>query len=263
MAYLSQNHCLETLEFTMDANRYRKHFNNLTAQGAGHMVPDTESCKYVRMLWSRLLEAYIAPNGPREVNLPGAVRETLLNFPNHRTPPPPETLDHAVKIVYELMEMSVLLPFLNSVSGCQPYGNNLGSHSSDEVNHMNERSVRRQNASPPPAIPIASNSYTPNSTSSRSRAVSPYNQSGGIQRSSQQYPHSVNGTSANASGDSLYTDDSSCDGISPMTPPSTPPTSESPIDGSPRYENSWKKMTGKLSWSKKKAAYPLPEDRSL
>ncbi|KFY61420.1 hypothetical protein V496_05008 [Pseudogymnoascus sp. VKM F-4515 (FW-2607)] len=117
MAYLSQNHCLETLEFTMDASRYRKHYETLRENSAGLLItPSTEGCEYVRMLWQKLLDAYITPNGPREVNLPSDVRDRLVSAPNHFTPPHPSQLDTAVRIVYDLMEESVLVPFLNSVS---------------------------------------------------------------------------------------------------------------------------------------------------
>lgn len=68
------------------------------------------------MLWQKLLDAYITPNAPREVNLPSDVRGRLLSSPNHFRPPSPSQLDTAIMIVYELMGESVLVPFLNSVS---------------------------------------------------------------------------------------------------------------------------------------------------
>ncbi|KAF1810215.1 regulator of G protein signaling superfamily, partial [Eremomyces bilateralis CBS 781.70] len=120
MAYLSQNHCLETLEFTMDASRYRKHYSKLAGRYANlHDPTATEDCQYVKMLWQRLMDAYIASNGHREVNLPGEVRDELLSLaPPSRPealPPHPSSLDPAVDKVYELMSESVLVPFLNSV----------------------------------------------------------------------------------------------------------------------------------------------------
>ncbi|KAF2229368.1 regulator of G protein signaling superfamily, partial [Viridothelium virens] len=115
MAYLSQNHCLETLEFTMDAGRYRKHYHKMLTRPPGGVIqPESHECEYLRMLWSRLLEAYIRPSGEREVNLPSDVRDDILNLPNHSIPPPPESLDLAVAKINELMEESVLYPFLNS-----------------------------------------------------------------------------------------------------------------------------------------------------
>jgi hypothetical protein len=117
MAYLSQNHCLETLEFTMDASRYREHYNNMADSHPGTPIsPASEGCDYVKMLWQKLLDAYIAPNGPREVNLPSDVRDRLMKMPNTHVPPHHSELDPAVKIIFELMDESVLVPFLNSVT---------------------------------------------------------------------------------------------------------------------------------------------------
>lgn len=136
MAYLSQNHCLETLEFTMDATRYRKRYSKMVTRSADSIPrssstspsdascspdsspPNSEDRDYVKMLWRRLMEAYIMPNGPREVNLPGDVRNALLALsdPDSDAPPPlPSSLEAAVEKTFELMEESVLVPFLNSV----------------------------------------------------------------------------------------------------------------------------------------------------
>jgi len=94
----------------MDADRYRERFDVLAAQMAGMpMTPEYEECNYLRMLWQRLLDAYIVPDGPREINIPSQVRETLLSLPNHTSPPRPEVLEAAVKIIYDLMEESVLV----------------------------------------------------------------------------------------------------------------------------------------------------------
>jgi DNA-binding transcriptional MerR regulator len=56
MTYLSSNHCMETLEFTMDASRYRKHYNKLAGRSpTGELVTDTEECTYIQSLWTKLL----------------------------------------------------------------------------------------------------------------------------------------------------------------------------------------------------------------
>lgn len=69
MAFLSQNHCLENLEFTMDASRYRKHYSKMVNRHAGKPIsPLSDDCAYVLMLWRRLIDAYIRESGPREVS---------------------------------------------------------------------------------------------------------------------------------------------------------------------------------------------------
>lgn len=253
MAYLSQNYCLETLEFTMDATRYRKHYEKMAAQMAGMpMSSDYEDCEYVRMLWQRLLDAYIVPNGPREVNLPSNVRDDLLSLPNAVAPPPPESLDPAVKIVYELMDESVLVPFLNEVSSVKgPQSCASSWNDSDENIHtrgsLDERSSHRSRARRRPS-PIASStdlSYIP-SNRDHPRA---YTTSGRGSKMTTSVNHNLSG-----SGDASLTDDSvsgSSPGREPMTPPTTPPSSD--MAGSPRlrHDNTWKKMTGRLGWKKK------------
>ncbi|KAF1820374.1 uncharacterized protein K489DRAFT_324499, partial [Dissoconium aciculare CBS 342.82] len=114
MAYLSSNHCLETLEFIMDAARYRKHYNKMLSRAAGSDLPPLKDREYVQGLWDRLIEAYIAPNGSRAVNLPYEVRNPVMHLEKDVLPPAPGTLDGAISKTYELMEESVLGPFLNS-----------------------------------------------------------------------------------------------------------------------------------------------------
>ena len=119
-AFLSHNHCLETLEFTMDASRYRRHYGKMrvdTSDTNHEALPPAKDQDFVRGLWHLLVDAYIRPEGSREVNLPSDVRDPLLDVPAHTGPPPrPELLDPAVSKMYELMEESVLVPFLNSCS---------------------------------------------------------------------------------------------------------------------------------------------------
>ncbi|KAI9715967.1 MAG: hypothetical protein M1812_005601 [Candelaria pacifica] len=250
MAYLSQNHCLETLEFTMDASRYRKHFNKMAARNIGTPVTtESQEPAYVRMLWQRLLEAYIVPNGPREVNLPGDVRDQLLSLPNTLAPPSPDSLDPAVKIIYELMDDSVLIPFLNSVSrlpGPQttslPYNtsdDNIYMHSLQERGNQRPRS-RRQ--TPSSSVDFVSSSYSGTGYSTRTAQSSHFNLSHGLEmRASPSDDYMTDGSGG-----------ASSPGHEPMTPPSTPPTSD--IGGnSPKSRNdgTWKKMTGKLGWKKR------------
>ncbi|KAL7274992.1 hypothetical protein RUND412_002086 [Rhizina undulata] len=276
MAYLSQNHCLETLEFTMDAGRYRKHFNALIPPGGAPPTPDSEGCAYVRMLWQKLLDAYIVPNGPREVNLPSGVRDHILSIPNKRTPPPPETLDPAVSVVYELMQESVLMPFLNDCQNAATYSSACPweAAQSDESIYvrgsLDERQLRRKrDISPHAPIVFVSNSYS----TSRPRAISPFSANLGWNRNSHAHPPAGSWTST-GSGESLLEDSgTSSSGCGPMTPPTTPPTSDAHhVHGSPkrrtvdRAEKSWKKMTGnfkQFGWNKRKGAAHICEEGSL
>ena len=268
-AYLSQNHCLENLEFTMDAERYRKRYDALAAQMAGMpMTPDVEECRTVRMLWQRLINAYIKPDCPREINIPSSVREELLLIPNHSTPPQPEDLEAAVKIIYNLMEESVLISFLNEVpsSKSRPSYNGRqtpaevkprkrgGSDSSNEKDSMRSRS--RQRTSPTSSLDVPW-------SGSRDDPTGRLTPIPGFTRASRAASHTSSG-----SGDpGLLEDDSaspSSPGREPMTPPNTPPSSDfgghSPRN---RNDNTWKKMLG---WKKKSSTgmrdhrFPTLED---
>jgi len=262
-AYLSQNHCLENLEFTMDAERYRERYDALSAQTAGKPItPSVEENKYVRMLWQRLIDAYIIPDGPLEINLPSNVRDTLLSVPNHNAPPRPENLNAAIKIIYNLMEESVLISFLNEIPSSKSRQSNHNRQKTSEVKHRKRggsdsstekkrspKSPSSRHASPTPSLEI------------------PYSRKGdptGRLTPASSYARGTRATShtSSASGDpGLQTDDSAnapSPGSEPMTPPNTPPSSDfgghSPRS---RNDNGWKKMLG---W-KKKSNYGMRDNR--
>jgi len=113
MAYLSMMHSLESLEFLLDASRYRaiysQTFLSSEAVPIQPSMPDTER---VKTMWLRLIDAYVRPGGSREVNLPSDIRDTLLRSPAQYTPPPPEILDPAVNHIYNLMRDGVLASFI-------------------------------------------------------------------------------------------------------------------------------------------------------
>ena len=116
MAYLSQNHCLETLEFTMDAQRYKTAYDQTKAR-AGH---STDGNDHLCSLWEKLVQAYLVPCAPREINIPSYVRERLLDLQPSQMPPRPEELAEAVDAVEDLMNNSVFLPFLQSLTSPSP-----------------------------------------------------------------------------------------------------------------------------------------------
>ncbi|TKA23452.1 hypothetical protein B0A50_07479 [Salinomyces thailandicus] len=280
MAYLSNNHCLETLEFTMDAGRYRKHYTKMLSRAGSNGTPPDKDMQYVQELWQRLVNAYIQPNGSREVNLPSDVRDPILTPEVGDLPPAPEKLDTAVAKIYELMEESVLVPFLNSaypqtahpsVASC-PYdtseesiSRHYGGRSKASRGHRNVRS------SPPPqsAVDPYAHSYSAPSAMNRKSAPSSFTASLNKARFSVKLSQSTSSPanpmsnsdylgatseanlSATGSGsDPGMTADSgsagSPTGDSPMTPPASPPMS----DASPKRDSGmWKKL-GRLSGMK-------------
>lgn len=268
-AYLSQNHCLENLEFTMEAERYRKRYDALAAQMSGMPITsEVEECRYVRMLWQRLINAYIMPDCPREINIPSSVRERLLLLPNHSAPPQPEDLEAAVKIIYNLMEESVLISFLNEVpssrsqqlhhSGQKPAEmkprKRGGSDSSNEKSSVRSRSRKRASPTASLDVPLSRSRDDP---TGRLTPMPPFT------RSSRAPSHTSSG-----SGESGLLDDDSASasspGREPMTPPNTPPSSDfgghSPRN---RNDNTWKNLLG---WKKKSSSgmrdnrFPTIED---
>lgn len=255
-AYLSQKQCLENLEFTMDADRYRERFDLLASEMAGMpMTPDSEECDYLRMLWQRLLDAYIMPDGAREINIPSDIRHTLLSLPNHTSPPRPEALEAAVKIIYDLMEESVLVSFLNEIPSVRgPQSINDQSMDSDDNerlrNDVRERKSRRSRSrrKPSPSHSSLDVAFTSRSgPTSRLSATSVLPSGVGKTGRARAPSHLSNG-----SADGNLTDDSTSASSpvrEPMTPPTTPPSSD--FGGSSpksRSDNTWKKMLG---WKKK------------
>lgn len=251
----------------MDAERYRKRYDALAAQMAGMPItPEVEECRYVRMLWQRLITAYIVQDGPREINIPSSVRNRLLGLPNHSTPPQPEDLEAAVKIIYNLMEESVLISFLNEVPSTRSQQSHHsrqkpaevkprkrgGSDSSNEKSSVRSRSQKR----PSPTLDVPS-------SGSRDDPTGRLTPIPGFTRGSRAQSHTSSG-----SGDPGLLDDDSASasspGREPMTPPNTPPSSDfggqSPRN---RNDNTWKKMLG---WKKKSSTgmrdsrYPTLED---
>ncbi|KAK0830395.1 hypothetical protein LTR73_003674 [Friedmanniomyces endolithicus] len=289
MAYLSNNHCLETLEFTMDAGRYRKHYAKMLSK-ASNGPPPSKDMEFVMALWHRLVDAYIRPNGSREVNLPSDVRDPILNLELNALPPAPETLDLAVTKIYELMEESVLVPFLNSVypQTALPATTSHSYHTASNRGPMTSgayedrsafsRRSRHVRSSPPPHAPVLSNRKSAPSTltTSLSRArfsvkLSPTTSSPATTSSTAHHDLTSATSDANLSsgsdtasgrGPGLTTDDSgSTDSPlneSPMTPRMSPPMS----DVSPKRDSAiWKKL-GRLSGmkvGKKKSHGGLPK----
>ncbi|KAF5019757.1 hypothetical protein F66182_8229 [Fusarium sp. NRRL 66182] len=147
MAYLSQNHCMESLEFTLDSQRYAAFYNEMIANNSNRTQENNDR---VCVLWEKLMQVYIIPCAPREVNLPARIRDQLLGLPCGPIPPHPAQLDEAGRILYELMNDSLLLPFLQSVTPMQLDGHaeeqGRGSRRSSNSNARMGAPVRSMNS---------------------------------------------------------------------------------------------------------------------
>ncbi|KAF3394273.1 hypothetical protein F1880_005351 [Penicillium rolfsii] len=262
MAYLSQNHCLETLEFTMEANRYRDTYEALSARlGPDALTnPETREAQYLLMLWQRLMMAYILPGAPREINLSSEVRDGLLRYRDVTTPPTPDTLDSAVKRIHDLMEESIFLPFLNSHTTSPAMLPQLDSAFGPDDS---------MDLSSPPH-----DEYHVKRVLSRTRRTSPQSSTKDLPATAGRSTVSLgaihvlgkrsSGALLSTSGESgslTLTDDSSPQSSptaeEPMTPPTTPPASEPHLSfHSPklRSDNPWKKMGMKLGFKKRSGA---------
>ncbi|KAK4178542.1 hypothetical protein QBC36DRAFT_209237 [Triangularia setosa] len=242
-AFLSQNHCLETLEFTLQAERYRTAYANIV--GTGERPPSIgDGSEHICLLWQKLMHTFIQPCGVREVNLPARVRDRLLSLPCVPIPPNPSELDEAVKIVYELMNDSVLGPFLASVA---PHEEETHDHDPrlfrsrlriprDSSSLSADESIRSPKSAFLPMLNLAWASEPKSSASSSSDPT----EHGGLSDDSGNAP--------------------SPPANEPMTPPTTPPTSDwafaNTSPGSLQraisaHNSGWKKMGAKLGLSRR------------
>jgi hypothetical protein len=116
LRFLENNHCLEPLEFTMDASRYRKHYAKMINRCRGASISlRNDQCAYILMLWDRLMDSYIREDGQRTISLRADLRDAVLSH-GGPVPPHPSLLDEVVAHVFDLMEKSALQRFLDSVT---------------------------------------------------------------------------------------------------------------------------------------------------
>ncbi|KAI0145304.1 RGS domain-containing protein [Xylariaceae sp. FL1272] len=231
MAYLSQNHCLETLEFILDAGRYRAAYSGATRPGCFGV-------DHLCALWEKIIEAYIVPGSPREVNIPYPVRDHLIQLScSPASPASPAELDEAVHIVRELMNDSVLVPFLESVVP-------VTVEAREEENLKQRTRLRIPKESS--ASPLSPDDTVRSPISTLLPLLGKRN------------PTRSYSGSSDSNNDVDMTDDSASPGSSPagepMTPPTTPPTSSRAFDSSPKPRvsgSSWRKMGAKFGLGKR------------
>jgi hypothetical protein len=112
-AHLSQRHCLEILEFILDARRYRDSYEATPLADESPISPDRPKSWILLELWQQLLSTYIIPGSPREINSRSNIRCDLLAYRNPEKPPAPTMLDAVEKEMLELLSHSIFPSFLN------------------------------------------------------------------------------------------------------------------------------------------------------
>jgi hypothetical protein len=244
-AFLSQQHCLETLEFTTEAKRYADKYDEACASLAGMpMTVDTAEGWELIQDWTRVLDIYVKPGAPREINLSAEERDGIVEVPYELKPPRPETLDPAVKRMYDLMSESIFIPFCNSLkqmpyaqtynamSEYAGYGEFEPSRLTFDERTMHHQISRRRRSPPNTSDASFQPSRSPPQQHNRSSTLSSAlgRQSGN--RLSTHVSHS-SVLSESALTDSSTGPDSPSAGEhdSSVTPPTTPPTSDFGLAG--------------------------------
>ncbi len=247
-AFLSQQHCLETLEFTTEAKKYADKFDEASAGMAGMpLTIETQEGWELIQDWQRILEIYVKPGAPREINLPAEERDDLVERTYDFKPPRPEHLDAAAKRMYDLMSDSIFIPFCNSlkqISYAQTYNIMHDYDDSTELEpsrltfderSMHRRMPSRRRRSPPSSNPSSGQLDTSRSPPSQHRPTQSSSLTSALGRQSGARL-STHLSHSSAISESALTDSSGGPESPPagdllehepvMTPPTTPPTSE-------------------------------------
>jgi hypothetical protein len=114
LEFLTQGHCMETLNFIADAKSYRNTYTLYSISvDSCDLIRDTT---LVAQQWKRLISTYVFPESPCQINLPNHIREQLLE-PSDAivSPPNPERLDLAIGYAYEIITEDALVPFVRSL----------------------------------------------------------------------------------------------------------------------------------------------------
>ncbi|KAG1456642.1 hypothetical protein G6F56_006783 [Rhizopus delemar] len=90
--YLQRSYCIENLEFWLATQEYKE-------------------CANDRLRCEKMIEAYIQPNSPQEINIPCDIRQSILEFYS-RGYFHPNIFHAAAEAVLELMRVNSFVPWL-------------------------------------------------------------------------------------------------------------------------------------------------------
>lgn len=246
-AFLSQQHCLETLEFVTESRKYSAKYEEAAAQLKDSSIStSTDEGFDLMMDWTRLLDVYVKPGAPREINLPAEERDELIHCSYDPILPLPEALDPAIKRMYDLMSDSIFIPFCNSLkapSHAQTYAafSELAgpldqidtSRTYDERSQMHRRMQSKGHGRRSPSATSAASNFEPSRSPTGHRPTQSSTLSSALSRQ-QANRLSTHISQSSAISESALTDSSGGGGDTPppgehesvMTPPTTPPTSD-------------------------------------
>lgn len=141
--YLSQNHCIELLDFLSESKTY------IDAHRAS--APDicptrmTSDSRRLGKQWKTLMSTHIVPGAPDELNIPAYIRTRLLdNTEVMISPPSPTAYEPAMRYAYELLTESVLLPFIQGIRSTRNYNNHDSQKNEIHRNHQNNQPDRKK-----------------------------------------------------------------------------------------------------------------------
>ncbi|ODQ67357.1 regulator of G protein signaling superfamily, partial [Nadsonia fulvescens var. elongata DSM 6958] len=109
MGYMSQQHCLETLEFILDTQKYRNYY-----------ISAEYSKTHLKRIWKRIIDTYVNFNSPKELNLPSDIKDILLKQTDttleneDANPPSPDDFGPAYKVVKMMIKENPYLGFICS-----------------------------------------------------------------------------------------------------------------------------------------------------
>lgn len=145
VAYLSDNYCLEILQFALAAAQYKERYDFVSSiPGRRVSLPSQES-QDLLILWTSLVETYLLPDSEREVNLPSQIRDPIIGYTLEQRAADPQVLESAILATWELMEGLILSSYVSGVplQSCLPGASQpSGRFERTKVHAGNERGRR-------------------------------------------------------------------------------------------------------------------------
>ena len=244
-AFLVSQHCPETLEFVTESRKYAEKYEHALKELKTECITTESDEGFDLMLdWNRILDVYVKPGAPREINIPAEERDDLISHECEPTLPPPEALNPCVKRMYDLMSDSIFIPFCNSLkapSHAQTYtaisdlSSRMGMEPSRTFDDRGGMHRREASKSQPQRSGTASSGTTfeHSRSSVGHRPTQSSSLSSALGKQSADRPSTLVSNSSARSETVLSDSNSGGENTPPpgdmdsvMTPPTTPPTSD-------------------------------------